>query len=180
MSEEEVAHFVSETVVPAKVDRSMSNASRHTDGYQPNTLSKEDLLEIVQVDITNDLLSTQPFSGLNYLAVHVSCYLLFREIYTTLNERRNQTWMAVKSSWRPGSERLALPLVFRVLKMGDRDEECLQIIAEAFDPCRNRASPRAHIYWDRLLLADEEGEPKKGQLNADGDGLIDNGACCVM
>ncbi|KAK0665631.1 hypothetical protein QBC41DRAFT_257934 [Cercophora samala] len=180
MSEEEIAAFTPQTVAPVMIDESTSSSGRCTGDYYPFEIGNRDLFTVLRFDITCDLVSTQPFSGFNYLAIQASCIHFFSEIFRALDEAQNKTWMAVRKSCKLDGRFLALSLAIRVLKLGDQDEECLKLIAEALDSNRCHATAISHIYWHRIMVPYSVGGTKKNPANGEGDSLVGDDPCCVM
>jgi hypothetical protein len=131
--------------------------------------SGRELLDLFKLDIISDISGERPLSSLNYVWVTARFMILFHEIEDKLKRLRNPSWVRAyeKEALMMREKRLSLT----ALALTGEDEECMRVIAEAFQ------SPRAgfmeHIYWEDL----------KGAMETVSKDAIDDdisGPCTVM
>ncbi|CAG8336249.1 unnamed protein product [Penicillium nalgiovense] len=115
-------------------------------------LSLPTYLDILKLDLVADVCGVTPLSGLNYNSVLVHCYWMFRQIEEKLKACQSITWPRAYL----GDCELMQRESFTVRALGERDPECLEIIAGVFEG--ERPGFMDHIYWDTLL--DTSGEPE--------------------
>ncbi|KOS36480.1 hypothetical protein ACN38_g12772 [Penicillium nordicum] len=111
-------------------------------------LSLPAYLSLLKHDFITDVCGeTRPLSSLNYMWVLVRCYVLFMQIEDNLRACRNPTWVLAYE----GDSRLTQQkrVSLTVAALGERDPECLKIIADVFEG--QRGGFMDHIYWDNLL-----------------------------
>ena len=110
-----------------------------------------ELLDLLKLDIINDISGERPLSSLNYVWVTARFMLLFHQIENELKRLRNPSWVRAyeKEAVMMREKRASLT----ALALTGEDEECMKVIAEAFQ------SPRTgfmeHIYWEDLKSAAE-------------------------
>ncbi|KAL1985317.1 hypothetical protein VTN96DRAFT_7995 [Rasamsonia emersonii] len=109
--------------------------------------SSGELLDLLKLDIISDVSGeSRPLSSLNYVWVTARFMLLFHQIEDKLRRLRNPLWVQAYegNSVMTREKRVSLT----ALVLAQEDEECMEVMAEAFQ------SPRAgfmnHVYWDDL------------------------------
>lgn len=112
-----------------------------------DALRSQELLDLLKLDIISDISGeNRPLSSLNYVWVTARFMLLFHHIEDELRRLRNPLWIQAYegNSLMTREKRVSLTM----LALAGEDEECLEVMAKAFQ------SPRAgfmdHIYWDEL------------------------------
>ena len=129
-----------------------------------------ELLDLLKQDIISDISGERPLSSLNYVWVTARFMLLFHQIEDELKRLRNPSWVRAyeKEALMMREKRASLT----ALALTGEDEECIKVIAEAFQ------SPRTgfmeHIYWEDLKSAAET--VSKDAIDDDEIG----GSCIVM
>lgn len=129
-----------------------------------------ELLDLLKLDIISDISGERPLSSLNYVWVTARFMLLFHQIEDELKRLRNPSWVCAyeKEAVMMREKRASLT----ALALTGEDEECIKVIAEAFQ------SPRTgfmeHIYWEDLKSAAET--VSKDAIDDDEIG----GSCTVM
>lgn len=129
-----------------------------------------ELLDLLKPGIISDISGERPLSSLNYVWVTARFMLLFHQIENELKRLRNPSWVRAyeKEAVMMREKRASLT----ALALTGEDEECMKVIAEAFQ------SPRTgfmeHIYWEDLKSAAET--VSKDAIDDDEIG----GSCTVM
>jgi hypothetical protein len=153
-NDEEIPESVLATLPEGYKTARMSEYKKHRRSSDPNknaSLSARELLDVLKLDIISDVSSeNRPLSSLNYIWVTARFMLLFHQIEDELKRLRNPLWVQAYegNSLMTREKRASLTS----LVLAEEDEECMEIIAEAFQ------SPRAgfmhHIYWDDLVSSE--------------------------
>jgi hypothetical protein len=105
-----------------------------------------ELLDLLKLDIISDISGERPLSSLNYVWVTTRFMMLFHQIEDKLKLLRNPLWIRAyeKEAVMTREKRLSLT----VLALTQQDEECMEVIAEAFQ--NPRTGFMQHIYWEDL------------------------------
>jgi hypothetical protein len=137
-----------------------ASGSPHSGGLE---LSEHQLLALLKIDVLQDVCGEIPISALNYLSATVQLKLLFPFIENELNRLKNPTYMRAQAA---GGSATAKKLALMTLALSEEDEECLTVMAMAFD--KHRTNFTTHVYWEELdgmeymkqkaLRAAQEGE----------------------
>ncbi|KAJ5613704.1 hypothetical protein N7528_007358 [Penicillium herquei] len=124
-------------------------ADSQTDG----TMDHSRYLAILRDDLIDDICGhIKPLSSLNYISVLAHCFLLFEKIEQHLRACRNPSWIQAYEQ-EHNDKHIALT---RLALMG-RDNECLRIMASAFE--NQRRNFIDHVYWDDLTDTSTMMEP---------------------
>ena len=115
------------------------------------SLNKRDIgvdsyFEGLKFDLVNDIYGMRPFSSVNYVSVLARFMLLFMQIEKELKSRRNSSWVEVYEGRSSTTREKRVSLT--TMALGGKDEECLQVMADAFQ--NPRAGFMNHIYWNDL------------------------------
>ncbi|KAK3291270.1 uncharacterized protein B0H64DRAFT_427284 [Chaetomium fimeti] len=105
------------------------------------------LLAYAKAHVMGDVACSQrPLSSLNYVAVACSMMMLFESMEEKLCERRNAVYVQVYETTDTWAASKRVGLVHEAMAGGD--EECLELMAEAFEEMR--ISFMVHVYWEKL------------------------------
>ncbi|RMJ22349.1 hypothetical protein PHISP_06779 [Aspergillus sp. HF37] len=119
-----------------------ASGSPHSGGLE---LSEHQLLALLKIDILQDVSGEIPISALNYLSATVQFKLLFSFIENELIELKNPTYVR---AYTAGGSATAKKLALTTLALVEEDEECLTVMAKAFD--KHRTNFTTHVYWEEL------------------------------
>ncbi|KNG89764.1 hypothetical protein ANOM_002006 [Aspergillus nomiae NRRL 13137] len=126
-------------------------------------------LEALKLDIFGEICGdTRPVLSVNYVMVLVCFMILFMRIEDELKSRRNPLWVQAYEGNTAITREKRLSLTALVL--AQEDEECMQVMADAFQNLR--LGFKGYIYWDDLYK-----EGSKMEQNSDPFGLD---TCMVM
>ena len=121
-------------------------------------------LDVIKSDLIADISSEiRPLSSLNYVFVTVLFMMLFIQIEGELKQRRHPLWVEAyeKNKLFMKEKRASLTL----LVLQSEDEECMEIIAKAFED--SRTGWMSHMYWDDLDDTEKIGSRLDGSSNRD-------------
>jgi len=110
------------------------------------------LLDVLKMDIKGDVNGHRPLSSCNYLLLTITMIAVFTQIEEEL-KKRNRLW--VRAYEKDETMRKETRLSLTMLILGEKDDECLEVVAEAFE--KMRAGFGDFVYWDELDIQGWEG-----------------------
>ncbi|KAG7291176.1 hypothetical protein NEMBOFW57_001188 [Staphylotrichum longicolle] len=160
--------------IPTPTDRnSLRTNNNSTAPHLPSSLTARDHLEHAKADLLIDITGElRPLSSFNYIWAACTMMMLFSMIEDDLAARRNRLYVRAYETDREWSRAKRVGLGF--LAMVEEDEECLTVMAEAFE--KGRVGFLAHVYWRGLEGFGEYVDRRE----AGREGGIDGDACSVM
>jgi hypothetical protein len=168
--------------VPPEILEALGQSpSRYDERFRPQprdqgpTLQDRDLMIYAMGDLMSDIQGElHPLSSFNYVWATAHMMMVFMEMEKELGERRNKVYEYVyKKAWEWARfKRVGLAFV----AMRDEDEECLRVMADAFE--KLRVGFMGFIYWEDLMSTSDVGEKSREKHFEQEE--VPEDQCCVM
>ena len=160
---------------PPGYEVAIGSSPTKTDGLGGGILDNRGLFNVLKMDIMGDVNGHRPLSSCNYLLMTITMIAVFAQIEEALKKRRNRLW--VRAYEDDEAMRKEKRLSLTMLIHGEKDEECLEVVGEAFE--KMRAEFGDFVYWGELDVRGAEGT-MGSDLEVEKRDEEDFQACCVM
>lgn len=156
-------------IIPAGFKFGELSKAPSQSGLRKCDLSTVQFLETLKVDLVNDICGQmRPVLSVNYVVALARFMLLFMQIEEKLKNRQNPSWVQAYEGHSAMTQEKRLSLT--AIALTERDEECMQVMADAFQSPRDGFMN--YVYWDGLQSHGELGKGDHDPLGPD--------ACAVM
>ncbi|KAF7552044.1 hypothetical protein G7Z17_g4596 [Cylindrodendrum hubeiense] len=159
-------------ITPSEWQSQISEKVGSADRPTKLSLSNKELLQFVQSDIFSDICGKQSLSSLSYNWAAAQMFSVFMQAEDELRKRRNPIWVRAYETDQQWATMKRVGLTYMI--MIEEDDECLRVLADAFE--KTRSGLMDHTYWE-LDLTDSAWDRSSSKAHKDG---IPDIECTVM